>query len=34
MCEILQNGKSPRDAIHELMTRRAKSEMGLTRNEL
>jgi len=34
MCEILQNGKSPRDAIQELMTRRAKSEMGLTRNEL
>jgi glycerol-3-phosphate dehydrogenase (NAD(P)+) len=34
MCEILQNGKSPRDAIQELMTRRAKSEMGLTSNEL
>jgi glycerol-3-phosphate dehydrogenase (NAD(P)+) len=34
MCEILQNGKSPRDAIQELMTRRAKSEIGLTRNEL
>jgi glycerol-3-phosphate dehydrogenase (NAD(P)+) len=33
MCEILQNGKSPRDAIQELMTRRAKSEIGLTRNE-
>jgi glycerol-3-phosphate dehydrogenase (NAD(P)+) len=26
MFEILQNGKSPRDAIQELMTRRAKSE--------
>src|SRR6266850_5311472 len=26
MCEILQNGKSPRDAIQELMSRRTKSE--------
>jgi glycerol-3-phosphate dehydrogenase (NAD(P)+) len=26
MHEILQNGKSPRNAIQELMTRRAKSE--------
>jgi glycerol-3-phosphate dehydrogenase (NAD(P)+) len=32
MYEILQNGRSPRDAIQELMTRRAKSEMELTRN--
>lgn len=29
---ILQQGKSPRDAIHELMTRRATSEVGLYRN--
>lgn len=29
---ILQQGKSPRDAIHELMTRRATSEIGLYRN--
>jgi glycerol-3-phosphate dehydrogenase (NAD(P)+) len=34
MYEILQNGKSPRAAIQELMTRRAKSEMELTRNGL
>jgi glycerol-3-phosphate dehydrogenase (NAD(P)+) len=34
MCEILQNGKPPRDAIQELMTRRARSEIGLTRSEL
>jgi glycerol-3-phosphate dehydrogenase (NAD(P)+) len=32
MYEILQNGKSPRNAIQELMTRRAKSETELTRN--
>ncbi len=32
MFEILQNGKSPRDAIQELMTRRAKSETELTPN--
>jgi glycerol-3-phosphate dehydrogenase (NAD(P)+) len=32
MYEILQNGKSPRDAIQELMTRRAKSELELNRN--
>ena len=31
MYEILQNGKSPRDAIQELMTRRSKSELELTR---
>jgi glycerol-3-phosphate dehydrogenase (NAD(P)+) len=30
MYEILQNGKSPRDAIHELMARRAKSEIELS----
>ncbi len=30
MYEILQNGKSPRQAIQDLMTRRAKSEMDLT----
>ena len=29
---ILQQDKSPRDAIHELMTRRATSEVGLYRN--
>lgn len=29
---ILQQGKSPRAAIHELMTRRATSEIGLHRN--
>lgn len=29
---ILHEGKSPRDAIHELMTRRATSEVGLYRN--
>lgn len=29
---ILQQDKSPRDAIHELMTRRATSEIGLYRN--
>lgn len=28
MYAILHNGKSPRDAIHELMTRTAKSEVG------
>jgi glycerol-3-phosphate dehydrogenase len=33
MYEILQNGKSPRTAIQELMARRAKSEMELTREE-
>ncbi len=32
MFEILQNGKSPKDAIQELMTRRAKSELELTRD--
>jgi len=26
---ILHAGKSPREAIHELMTRSAKSEVGL-----
>jgi len=31
MYEILQNGKSPRDAIQELMGRRAKSETELAR---
>jgi glycerol-3-phosphate dehydrogenase (NAD(P)+) len=29
MDAILHHGKSPRDAIHELMTRSAKSESGL-----
>jgi len=33
MYEILQNGKSPKTAIQELMARRAKSEMELTREE-
>jgi hypothetical protein len=28
MDAILHHGKSPRDAIHELMTRSAKSESG------
>lgn len=32
MYEILENGKSPRDAIQELMTRRATSETELTRS--
>src|SRR5205085_12410146 len=31
MHAILQQGKSPRDAIHELMTRRVTSEVGLYR---
>ncbi len=31
MYAILHNGKSPHDAIHELMTRSAKSETGLFR---
>ena len=31
MFEILRNGKSPKDAIQELMTRRAKSELEFTR---
>jgi len=34
MYEILQNGKPPKTAIQELMARRAKSEMELTRDEL
>ena len=29
MYAILHNGKAPRDAIHELMTRSGKSEMGI-----
>jgi glycerol-3-phosphate dehydrogenase (NAD(P)+) len=33
MYEILQNGKSPKTAIQELMARPAKSEMELTREE-
>jgi glycerol-3-phosphate dehydrogenase (NAD(P)+) len=33
MHAILHNGKSPSDAIRELMTRTAKSETGLYRNE-
>jgi glycerol-3-phosphate dehydrogenase (NAD(P)+) len=32
MYAILHNGKSPSDAIRELMTRTAKSETGLYRN--
>jgi glycerol-3-phosphate dehydrogenase len=32
MYEILQNGKSPKEAIQELMGRRAKSETELTRS--
>ena len=32
MFEILRNGKSPRSAIQDLMTRRAKSELELTRD--
>ena len=32
MYEILQNGKSPKAAIQDLMTRRAKSELELTRD--
>ncbi|PYX60388.1 MAG: glycerol-3-phosphate dehydrogenase [Acidobacteria bacterium] len=32
MHAILHDGKSPRDAIHDLMTRSAKSETGLYRN--
>ena len=32
MFEILQNGKSPQAAIQDLMTRRAKSELDLTRD--
>ena len=32
MYAILHNGKSPSEAIHELMTRTAKSETGLYRN--
>jgi glycerol-3-phosphate dehydrogenase (NAD(P)+) len=31
MDAILHHGKSPRDAIHDLMTRSAKSETGLHR---
>jgi len=30
MYAILHNGKSPRDAIHELMTRTGKSEIAVT----
>jgi glycerol-3-phosphate dehydrogenase (NAD(P)+) len=30
MHAILHDGKSPREAIHELMTRTAKSETGLS----
>ena len=33
MHAILHQGKSPRDAIHELMTRSAKSEIGLYHKE-
>jgi len=33
MYEILQNGKSPQDAIQDLMTRPAKSELKLTNNQ-
>jgi len=32
MYAILHNGKSPAEAIRELMTRTAKSETGLYRN--